>query len=122
MKGSQRPAAGRGTGSCRTTRSRTAMPTKTSWTGLAHREKMLLLAQKTVSELVQSYHREAVSEAAFREQLEKEVRLWDPGNIQGVEEIAKVPTKDVVLGAWRDLDRAEAIMELIDNSIDAWNM
>src|SRR5438034_11822813 len=32
----------------------------------------------------------------------------------------KAPNKEVVLGAWRDLDRSEALLELIDNSIDAW--
>src|SRR5260370_6477812 len=49
------------------------------------------------------------------------MKLWDPKNIEDLKEIKKVPTKDVVLGAWRDLDRSEAIMELIDNSIDAWH-
>ena len=33
---------------------------------------------------------------------------------------ARHQTKDVVLGAWRDLERAEALLELVDNSIDEW--
>jgi hypothetical protein len=30
-----------------------------------------------------------------------------------------VPSKATLIGSWRDLDRAEALLELIDNSIDA---
>jgi hypothetical protein len=35
--------------------------------------------------------------------------------------VSSSPETRAVPGAWRDLDRAEALLELIDNSIDAWN-
>ena len=97
------------------------MAKKKDWLTLTHKEKMQHLATKSMPELLKEFHSVGLSEKAFQDQLERDIQLWDPSNIREVNEIDKVPTKNVVLGAWRDLDRAEAIMELIDNSIDAWN-
>jgi hypothetical protein len=97
------------------------MPNKQNWISLAHEARMRLLKDKSDSELAKSYYQEGLSEEQFRLELWKEMQLWDPKNIEELKEIKEVPTKDVVLGAWRDLDRSEAIMELIDNSIDAWH-
>lgn len=56
----------------------------------------------------------------FREVIAREVKLWNPRNVGKFERAGSAPTKDVVLGAWRDLERSEALLELIDNSIDVW--
>ena len=98
------------------------MPQKTKWADLSAKKRMELLVTKPATELAREYTREGLSEDEFRAELQTEVELWDTNNIRDVWEVDKVPTKDVVLGAWRDLDRAEAIMELIDNSVDAWNI
>jgi hypothetical protein len=52
--------------------------------------------------------------------LERERSLWIPDNVGKFQLLGQAPTKDVVLGAWRDLDRSEALLELIDNSVDVW--
>ena len=61
-----------------------------------------------------------LDDAHFRRYLAAQRDLWEPGNLREFEHAGGPPTKDVVLGAWRDLDRSEAFLELIDNSIDAW--
>src|SRR6266852_6380165 len=98
-----------------------AMPQNVKWAELPAKERMKLLVAKPPAELARTYYREGLSEAEFAAELQNEIQLWDTGNISEITEVNKVPTKDVVLGAWRDLDRGEALMELIDNSIDAWN-
>ncbi len=97
------------------------MPQKTQWASVAHDEKMRLLGKTAPAVLVKTYTHDGMSDDEFRAELERDIQLWDPKNIAKVREVDEVPTKDIVLGAWRDLDRSEAIMELIDNSVDAWN-
>jgi hypothetical protein len=54
--------------------------------------------------------------------LARETALWQPKDATGhAHQAGSPPNKEVVLGAWRDLDRSEALLELIDNSIDAWS-
>src|SRR5438874_2728451 len=97
------------------------MPQKKDWTVLPARERMELLVAKPPAELARAYFREGLSESEFLSELQREIQLWNTGNLADVGEIDEVPTKDLVLGAWRDLDRGEALLELIDNSIDAWH-
>lgn len=96
------------------------MAKKTDWHELTHEEKIAVLSQKTVSQIIEDYECDGQSDAEFKALLEREVRLWDPSNVGKFKETGAPPTKDVVLGAWRDLDRSEAVLELIDNSIDVW--
>jgi hypothetical protein len=73
-----------------------------------------------MDQIVQTYRLGDQPDAEFREYLARELRLWEPSNVGEVKTAGRPPTKDVVLGAWRDLDRSEALLELIDNSIDEW--
>jgi hypothetical protein len=57
-----------------------------------------------------------------RQELERFLALWRPGDIDDLQlSDGAAPRKDMILGAWRDLDRVEAILEFIDNSIDGWH-
>jgi len=96
------------------------MVSKTDWLTLSHEEKIQVLAERPVDQILEDYSLVDKNQAAFRELLAREHRLWTPENIQKLETAGSPPTKDVVLGAWRDLDRSEALLELIDNSIDVW--
>lgn len=90
------------------------------WNGLSHQDRVKVLAATPLDQILGEYRSGDHPETAFREQLVREFRLWDPQNVSSFLTKGGPPTKDVVLGAWRDLDRAEAILELIDNSIDEW--
>src|SRR5947207_945261 len=96
------------------------MPNKADWLTLPHEQRIRILAETPINQIVQNYTLEGGDESSFREMLARETRLWEPANIQKFEEAGRAPTKDVVLGAWRDLERSEALLELIDNSIDVW--
>jgi hypothetical protein len=96
------------------------MTPKKDWTTVPHQERMHLLATRPIPDLAKEFRVPNATEDEFRDDLQRQVHLWDPSNIESFDTIEEVPTKDLVLGAWRDLDRAEAIMELIDNSVDAW--
>src|SRR6266404_1200282 len=96
------------------------MPTKTDWLSLSHEKRIKVLAETPIEQITEEYVLEGHDEASFRESLAREMRLWDPKNISKFEQAGRAPTKDVVLGAWRDLERSEALLELIDNSVDAW--
>src|SRR6266581_1390869 len=94
--------------------------TKTDWLSLTHQDRVRVLASNSIDEIADSYRLGDRDTTAFREILAREIRLWTPKNIGRFEEKGSAPTKDVVLGAWRDLERSEALLELIDNSIDVW--
>ncbi|HEX6748755.1 MAG TPA: hypothetical protein VF092_15765 [Longimicrobium sp.] len=98
------------------------MPTdsRTDWNDLAHSERIEVLATRSMDQIVQDYRLGEELDSEFREHLAREIRLWQPDNVGELKTAGKPPTKDVVLGAWRDLDRSEALLELIDNSIDEW--
>jgi hypothetical protein len=96
---------------------------KPDWTELAHADRVKVLAAQSNNQIVGDYALPNATEDEFRALLEQQRTLWDVENVS-IENFAKrgePPTKDVVLGSFRDLDRSEAILELIDNSIDAWN-
>jgi hypothetical protein len=90
------------------------------WAGLSHLQRLEILRQMPVDRIVEEYSLANLSHSDFRQQLAREIELWQPANLKETRKKGKPPTKDVVLGAWRDLDRAEALLELIDNSIDNW--
>jgi hypothetical protein len=94
--------------------------TKQNWSGLTHKQRVELLAIHSVEKLAGDYYVDGLNDADFRRYLAAQRDLWEPGNLLEFEHAGGPPTKDVVLGAWRDLDRSEALLELIDNSIDAW--
>lgn len=98
------------------------MPTdsRTDWNGLEHSERIRVLAERPIEQIVRDYRLGDEADSEFREHLAREIRLWEPANVGQMNTKGKPPTKDVVLGAWRDLDRSEALLELIDNSIDEW--
>src|SRR5438132_8806012 len=98
------------------------MPTKISWLGLTHQQRIQILKDKTLDQIIAQYELPETSSEDFRANLVKQLTLWIPKNLGDFDTKGGPPTKDVILGAWRDLDRSEALLELIDNSVDAWNL
>jgi hypothetical protein len=98
------------------------MTTKPDWNDITHADKLKVLRDSSVDQIVADYKSGDLDERMFRELVAREVSLWQPKQAKGVaKQAGNPPNKEVVLGAWRDLDRSEALLELIDNSIDAWN-
>lgn len=96
--------------------------TKPNWNELSHDNKLSVLGSASVDQILKDYQVPNMEEADFRSLVNRELSLWQPRNYAGKPSKAgRPPNKEVVLGAWRDLDRSEAILELIDNSIDAWH-
>ncbi len=96
------------------------MAAKKDWMTLSHEQRVQALGDMSVDEIVENYLIDEQSEESFREIVGRELQLWNPSNVLRFKHAGGAPTKDVVLGAWRDLDRSEALLELIDNSIDVW--
>jgi hypothetical protein len=96
------------------------MPTKRSWQKLNHTERVRILASTPFQQIIDEYELPGRSSPEFLDVLAREHRLWNPENVGEFKVAGRAPTKDVILGAWRDLERSEALLELIDNSIDAW--
>src|SRR4051812_6275373 len=98
------------------------MKQQADWDSLDHTQRLKALRDTSVDQIVKDYKSVEPDEATFRERLMRELALWQPQQSDGIpKELGAPPNKEVVLGAWRDLDRSEALHELIDNSIDAWN-
>jgi len=98
------------------------MSKNSKWADLAHADKLAALRDSSLEQLVRDYRQDDEDESSFRELLTREKALWQADLYDSTTKTkGKPPNKEVVLGAWRDLDRSEAILELIDNSIDAWN-
>ena len=93
---------------------------KADWSTMTHREHVEALLRYTVEQLANDYYIDGFSDTDFSRHLAAQMELWDVHNVKELQSAGGPPTKDVVLGAWRDLDRSEALLELIDNSIDAW--
>lgn len=94
---------------------------KPNWNALRHEQKLAVLRDLGQDQIVNDYAFESGDEGVFRQVLAREKALWQPQNFSGsAKQAGSPPNKEVVLGAWRDLDRSEALLELIDNSIDAW--
>jgi hypothetical protein len=96
------------------------MTNSSDWSELSHEEKMDQLQNLNIDEIIEQYRPANLSPDEFRQQLLADMDFWKPQNIQEFEKGGGPPTKETAIGAWRDLSRAEAILELIDNSIDAW--
>lgn len=97
------------------------MTTRPEWNNLKHADKLRVLREASIDQIVADYKLDDRDDSMFRAQLAREIALWQPDRFEGAEKQAGAPpNKEVVLGAWRDLDRSEALLELIDNSIDAW--
>jgi hypothetical protein len=98
------------------------MTTRPDWNDLAHSDKLKALREGSVDQIVADYKLGDEDDSTFRTHLAREMALWQPQLSDGVaKQAGSPPNKEVVLGAWRDLDRSEALLELIDNSVDAWN-
>jgi Histidine kinase-, DNA gyrase B-, and HSP90-like ATPase len=98
------------------------MTTRPDWNAIAHTDKLRVLRETPIDQIISDYRYGDDPESVFRARLAREIALWQPAFSSGpAKEAGAPPNKEVVLGAWRDLDRAEALLELIDNSIDAWN-
>jgi hypothetical protein len=98
------------------------MAARTNWATLDHADRLRILRETSVDQIIKDYTLDGADEGAFRATLAQEFLLWRPQLTAGAaNEAGAPPNKEVVLGAWRDLDRSEALLELIDNSIDAWN-
>src|SRR5688572_3138623 len=96
------------------------MPKRISWSSLSHDQHVELLS-KPVEAILAEYELPGTDADAFRDYLVSQMTLWAPGNLAGKKRVSKAsPTKDPIMAASRDLDRSEALLELIDNSIDAW--
>jgi hypothetical protein len=96
------------------------MAKKIPWDSLTHEQRVETLRTRGIDDILTDYQLPDSTEDAFRQELEREIALWNPQNVTKFKKAGNAPTKDVVLGAWRDLERSEAILELIDNSIDVW--
>ncbi len=97
------------------------MQTKPDWDTLPHTDKVKVLRETPVDQIAGEYTSAEPDVSAFRSRLAREMILWQPNQADGVaKQAGEPPNKEVILGAWRDLDRSEALLELIDNSIDAW--
>jgi hypothetical protein len=91
-----------------------------TWDELSHDDKLDLLRRKTDLEIIGSYLPTGTSESAFKNELSRARNLWKPENLSSPKKIGGPPKKEILIGAYRDLSRVEAILELIDNSIDIW--
>lgn len=98
------------------------MAKKISWVDLSHEQRIQILKEQNVDQIIAQYEVPHTTPGDFRANLVKQLALWVPNNLGDFDLKGGPPTKDVVLGAWRDLDRSEALLELIDNSIDAWKL
>lgn len=96
------------------------MASKIDWESLTHEERVKALAEMPIEQIIDTYRLGDIDDNAFRQLIARETTLWSPQNVGTFKEAGNAPTKDVVLGAWRDLERSEAILELTDNSIDNW--
>lgn len=93
---------------------------RSNWDEIDHTSRMGILRESSFDQILEDYRFGDKPNSEFRKLLVEERTLWNPQNVQTFLTAGKPPTKDVVLGAWRDLSRVEALLELIDNSLDEW--
>jgi hypothetical protein len=97
------------------------MATKKNWATLDHDERIQLLKSLNDHEIITSYlPPPEVSQTEFEAYLNEQREVWRPHILGDVKMAGGPPNKESIMGAWRDLNRSEALLELIDNSIDAW--
>lgn len=91
-----------------------------NWLTLPHQKRLEVLDDLSDADILKSYEYTEGNDEDFLLHLHRTRALFTPRNIEFVEIAGKAPGKDTLLGAYRDLERSEAILELIDNSIDAY--
>jgi len=97
------------------------MPKKIAWPTLSHEQHIQILMGQTIDQILAEYELPGSDAEAFRVYLTNRLTLWTPANLGPDKRTSDAsPTKDPIMAASRDLDRSEALLELIDNSIDAW--
>jgi len=96
------------------------MALTTDWQSLAHQKRVEILANNSDQQIIDKYRLPGDSPEERIRFLAQERALWVPKEIGDFRKAGKPPTKDSLLGAYRDLQRSEALLELIDNSIDVW--
>lgn len=96
------------------------MADKIDWKSLSHKERINLLASRSDDQIASKYRVAGKSVDDFRQLLVQDRALWIPENVGDFKPAGKPPTKHSLLGSYRDLERSEALLELIDNSIDVW--
>jgi hypothetical protein len=96
------------------------MPKKPTWKDFNHTERIDLLKRLNDDEIVDAYLPDKTDESEFRRLLRDERVIWQPSALGAAKTAVALPNKETIMGAWRDLNKAEALLELIDNSIDAW--
>src|SRR5579885_2651181 len=96
------------------------MNERADWNTLQHVDRLKIMRETALDQIVADYRPADEDERSFRTRVGREILLWQPQHADpAAKEAGAPPNKEVVLGAWRDLDRSEALLELIDNSIDA---
>jgi len=94
---------------------------KQDWNKLSHEDRLKVLRDLSNDKVLLDYRLDEKSDDEFSELLSRQRKLWAAGStMKAPVQKGRPPSKEVVLGAWRDLERSEALLELIDNSIDAW--
>jgi hypothetical protein len=86
------------------------MNKRADWNSLQHVEKLNILRQTALDQIVADYKPSDEDERSFRARIARETSLWQPQQAEATPvEAGAPPNKEVVLGAWRDLDRSEAL-------------
>jgi hypothetical protein len=97
------------------------MRKKIPWPVITHDQHIQFLAEKTIDQIIEEYELPGSDVESFHTYLTNRLSLWNPGSLSPGKRISRArPTKDPLIAASRDLDRSEALLGLIDNSIDAW--
>jgi len=94
---------------------------RNDWDSLSHPQRLEELERKSNDQVCRDYRWIDHTDEEFKKRLTQERDFWTPDNCSRIERRGAPPKKSLFMGAFRDLDRAEALLELIDNSIDAWN-
>lgn len=96
------------------------MAQKTEWLSLEHEKRVGILAKNSDEQIIAKYRLPGQSVEDVQRFLAQERALWIPNKLANFKpRKGEPPTKHSLLGSYRDLERSEAILELIDNSIDA---
>ncbi len=83
------------------------MNKRADWNSLQHVEKLNILRETALDQIVAEYKPFDEDERSFRARIARENLLWQPQQAEATPtEAGAPPNKEVVLGAWRDLDRS----------------
>lgn len=96
------------------------MDVSDNWEELTHDQKMRIMQRESDADIARYYLPSGWDESDFKREIAKLRKLWNPENLGDQRTAGDAPRKDNLIGAYRDLSRVEAILELIDNSIDVW--